>query len=67
MDSGRLSKGLSPFNIITLGGVMTPDAVMMGMLGSAFQIVTFSAIGLFIVAVVVVVWLCCTVDKSPDK
>ncbi len=46
---------------------MTPDAVMMGMLGSAFQIVTFSAIGLFIAAVVVVVWLCCTEDKSPEK
>ncbi|UCE40577.1 MAG: hypothetical protein JSV17_14140 [Candidatus Aminicenantes bacterium] len=46
---------------------MTPDAVMMDMLGSAFQIVTFSAIGLFVAAVVVVVWLCCTDQKSQDK
>ena len=66
MDSGRLSRGLSPFNI-TLGGIMTPDAVMMGMLGSAFRIVTFSAIALFAVAVLVVLWLCCTEDKSLYK
>jgi hypothetical protein len=46
---------------------MAPDAVMMDMLGSAFRIVSFSAIGLFAVAVVVVLWLCCTEHKSPDK
>jgi hypothetical protein len=46
---------------------MTPDATLMGMLGSAFQIISFSAIGLFVAAVVVVLWLCCTEDKSPDK
>jgi hypothetical protein len=66
MDSGRLSKELSPFNI-TLGGVMNQDVILMDMLGSAFQIVSFSAIGLFVAAVVVVVWLCCTEDKSSDK
>lgn len=46
---------------------MTPDATLMGMLGSAFRIVSFSAIGLFAVAVLFVLWLCCTEDKSPDK
>jgi len=46
---------------------MTPDTTLMGMLGSAFRIVSFSAIALFAVAVLVVLWLCCTKDKSPDK
>jgi hypothetical protein len=46
---------------------MTPDATLMSMLGSAFQVVTFSVMGLFVAAVVIVVWLCCTEDKSPDK
>jgi len=46
---------------------MTPDATLMGMLGSAFRIISFSSIALFAVAVVVVLWLCCTEHKSPDK
>ena len=50
-----------------LGGVMTPDVALMGLLGSAFQIVTFSAIALFAVALIVVLWLCCTEHKSQDK
>jgi len=50
-----------------LGGVMTPDVALMGLLGSAFQIVTFSAIALFVIALIVVLWLCCTEHKSPDK
>jgi hypothetical protein len=46
---------------------MAPDGALMGMLGSAFRIVSFSAIALFVVAILVVLWLCCTKDKSPDK
>ena len=46
---------------------MNQDVVLMDMLGSAFQIVTFSAIGLFVAAVIVIVWLCCTEHNSPDK
>ena len=49
------------------GGVMNPDATLMGMLGSAFRIVSISAIALFAVAVLVILWLCCTEHKSPDK
>ncbi len=66
MDLGRLSLEPSPFNI-KWGGVMTPDTALMDLLGSAFQIITFSAIALFVVALVVVLWLCCTEHKSPDK
>jgi hypothetical protein len=46
---------------------MLQDSVLMDMLGSGFQIINYSAIGLFIVAIFVVVWLCCTEDKSSDK
>ena len=46
---------------------MTPDVALMGLLGSAFQIVTFSAIALFAIALIVVLWLCCTDHKSPDE
>jgi hypothetical protein len=46
---------------------MTQDAVLMDMLGSAFQVITFSSIALFAVALIVVLWLCCTDQKSPDK
>jgi hypothetical protein len=46
---------------------MNQDVILMDMLGPAFQIVSFSAIGLFVAAVVVVVLLCCTGHKSPDK
>jgi len=67
MDAGRFSPGLSPFNKTNVGGVMTQDVVLMDMLGSAFQIITYSAIALFAVALVVVLWLCCTEHKSPDK
>jgi len=66
MDSGWLSSEPSPFNI-KFGGVMTPDVALMGLLGSAFQIVTFSAIALFAVALIVVLWLCCTDQKYPDN
>jgi hypothetical protein len=50
-----------------MGGDMNQDAVLMDMLGSGFQIISYSAIGLFVAALVVVVLLCCTEDKSPDK
>lgn len=50
-----------------LGGVMTPDVALMGLLGSAFRIISFSSIALFAVAVIVVLFLCCTEHKSPDK
>lgn len=66
MDSGRFSSGPSPFNI-NLGGVMSQDVVLMDMLGSAFRIITFSAIALFAVALIVVLWLCCTDQKYPDN
>jgi len=46
---------------------MAPDSALMGMLGSAFRIVSFSAIALFAVSVLFVVWLCCNEHKSPDK
>ncbi len=46
---------------------MTPDVALIDILGSALQIITFSAIALFAVALVIVVWLCCTGHKSPDK
>jgi hypothetical protein len=46
---------------------MNQDVILMDMLGSAFQIVSFSAIGLFVAALVIVVVLCCTEHKSPDK
>jgi hypothetical protein len=46
---------------------MTPDATLMGMLGSAFRIVSFSAIALFAVAVLVVLWLCYNEHKFPDE
>ncbi len=46
---------------------MTPDAALMGLLGSAFQIITFSSIALFAVALIVVLWLCCTEHKSHDN
>jgi len=55
-----------PFKI-NWGGVMTQDIVLMDMLGAAFQIVTFSAIALFAVALIAVLWLCCTDQKSPDN
>lgn len=46
---------------------MTPDATLMGMLGSAFRIVSFSAIALFAVALVVVLWLCIFEPKNPKN
>ena len=46
---------------------MTPDATLMDLLGSAFQIIMFSAVALFAVALIVVLWLCCTDQKSSDK
>lgn len=46
---------------------MTPDATLLEMLGSVLRIITFSAIALFAVAVLVVLWLCCTEHRSPDK
>lgn len=46
---------------------MTPDVALMGLLGSAFQVITFSAIALFAIALIVVLWLCCTDQKSPDN
>ena len=46
---------------------MTQDIVLMDLLGSAFQIITFSSIALFAVALVVVLWLCCTDQKSSDN
>jgi len=66
MDSGWFSSVPSPFNI-NWGGIMTQDVVLMDLLGSAFQIITFSAVALFAVALIVVLWLCCTDQKSPDK
>jgi hypothetical protein len=59
-------KGRPPFTL-SLGGVMNQDAVLMDMLGSGFQIISYSAIGLFVAALIVVVWLCCTEDKSSDR
>jgi hypothetical protein len=50
-----------------MGGVMTPDIVLMDMLGSLFQIITFSAVALFALALIVVLWLCCNEHKSPDN
>jgi len=46
---------------------MTQDVVLMDLLGSAFRIITFSAIALFALALIVVLWLCCTEHKSIDK
>ena len=46
---------------------MSPDVVLMDMLGSTFQIITFSAIALFVLAFLVVLWLCCTDQKYPDN
>jgi len=46
---------------------MSQDAVLMDILSSSFRIVTFSAVALFAVALIVVLWLCCTEHKSPDK
>lgn len=46
---------------------MSQDVVLMDMLGSAFRIITFSAIALFAVALIVVLWLCCTDQKYPDN
>jgi len=50
-----------------MGGVMTPDAALMDMLGSAFQIVTYGAIALFVLALVGILWLCVFEPKNPKS
>jgi hypothetical protein len=46
---------------------MAPDAPLMGILGSAFRIFIFSAIALFVLALVGILWLCVFEPKKPKS
>jgi hypothetical protein len=46
---------------------MNQDVVLMDVLGSAFQIVTYGAVALFVVVLLIILWLCWAERKSVDK
>jgi hypothetical protein len=50
----------------SFGQPVTPNAELMGFMGSVFQVITFSAAALFALALVVILWLCFTEPKKPE-
>jgi len=51
----------------SFGQPVTPNTELMGFMGSVFQIITFSAAALFILALFVIAWLCFTEPKKPEN
>jgi len=51
----------------SLGQPVTSNTDLMGFVGSVFQFITFSAAALFILALIVIVWLCFAEPKKPEN
>ena len=49
----------------SIGQPVTPNTELMGLMGSVFQIITFSAAALLVLVLFVILWLCFYEPKHP--